>query len=168
MQYMYEAMSASVDAVEQFQMKLLWPPSPSRFSNISHFVFAVVGFGALELQGLLGHGTFDLVFRDIVPPAIGGVAFLSLLGVLIAWLFMLMNYRRQVLDIRGGRLTDFNVKSVNVFAATSYPGYQAVHCIVVRVLACVLLRSPSKEVTIVPMSCCRASSPSSPFCSSRC
>ena len=78
-------MDTAVDVYEQIEMRILWPPAPARWTPITRLILGLWGFGMLSLEGLLGHGTFKLVFRTIVPPAIGGIAFISWLGVGIAW-----------------------------------------------------------------------------------
>jgi hypothetical protein len=68
---LYAAIAAYEDAMDQVNMRLLWPPGESRYSDVSHIMFIGFGFLGNMLKKLIGRGTFDLVFQQIVPPAAG-------------------------------------------------------------------------------------------------
>ena len=69
--YMYAALSAFEDANDQVDLRLLWPPGNSRYTEISHVIFIVFGFLVSQLKEIIGKGSFDMVFQQVVPPATG-------------------------------------------------------------------------------------------------
>ncbi len=127
--YMYDALAAYEDLKDQVDLRLLWPPGNSRWSAVSHVVFIVFGFIVNELKNVIGHGSFNLVFQTIVPPAIGGLATITWMCILGTWLFILNSYRQAIFAGRRGKF-GFDPASVNVGNASKYIGYQTVHCVI--------------------------------------
>lgn len=70
---MYAALGTYEDAVDQVDMRLLWPPGNSRFTSVSHIIYIVFGFLVSQLKEAIGPPSFDQVFQQIVPPAIGSL-----------------------------------------------------------------------------------------------
>jgi hypothetical protein len=170
---MYQAMVEFEDIFSQVQKRLVWPPTITRFSLESRFAFATMGSLVYGLRHLVGDSTFKLVFVTIVPSAVGpwscerltcvspmslcvcervlrmcacctgGLALLVWILVAIGWIFVLQQYRREVLDGRRGVWT-FDPSTVNVMAATRFIGCASVHVAAwmhgsVRTVCCVPL-----------------------------
>jgi len=108
---------------------VVWPPSASRYSLFSRLLFG--GFGLLLdlLYALLEAETYDMVFRDIVPPAIAGLAFLCWAGMAVAWLFIFRGYRGAVMRARGGQWP-FEKREVLITNSTKYLPYQVANAMV--------------------------------------
>ncbi len=82
------------------------------------------GFGFYELRKAIGEATFDLIFKSIVPPAIGGLAGLTWFMIAGAWGVMLMHYKRCIFEGRRGKYS-FDPAGVNPFNASKYIGATA-------------------------------------------
>ena len=171
------AMAEWVSTEEQMNMFLVWPPSKSRFNPYSRLTMNVFGLALIQLREVLTDSTCtpamasvvpcwaswlpclpvcadNLVFLDIVPPAIAGLAFLVWLGVLGGWIAMLFNFRRKVFRARQG-IFDFDKRAVRITNVTKYMGYQAMHTLIaffsIFVVAFVVILFIVLSIFVIPL-----------------